>query len=55
MLEKIARVLRNNDEPFGGIQLVLSGDFLQLPVVKSSKLCFEAKVKKMRRFYCIFN
>ncbi len=43
MLEKIARVLRNNDEPFGGIQLVFSGDFLQLPVVKSSKLCFEAK------------
>lgn len=27
---------------FGGIQLVLSGDFLQLPVVGISKFCFES-------------
>lgn len=32
-LEEVARVLRRNDKPFGGIQLVLSGDFLQLPPV----------------------
>ncbi|PSS37108.1 hypothetical protein PHLCEN_2v981 [Hermanssonia centrifuga] len=32
-LEYIARALRGNDKPFGGIQLVLSGDFCQLPPV----------------------
>jgi ATP-dependent DNA helicase PIF1 len=33
-LDFIARNLRNNEEPFGGIKLLLSGDFLQLPPVK---------------------
>lgn len=32
-LEHIARVVRNCRQPFGGIQLVLSGDFFQLPPV----------------------
>lgn len=33
MQEQIARKIRGNDLPFGGIQLVLSGDFCQLPPV----------------------
>lgn len=32
-LEEIARIVRRNDLPFGGIQLILSGDFCQLPFV----------------------
>lgn len=32
-LEYIARILRKNDSPFGGIQLVICGDFCQLPPV----------------------
>lgn len=32
-LEAIAREVRGNAAPFGGIQLVLSGDFHQLPPV----------------------
>jgi ATP-dependent DNA helicase PIF1 len=32
-LEYIARYVRERNEPFGGIQLVLSGDFFQLPPV----------------------
>jgi len=32
-LEGVARVIRGNDKPFGGIQLILTGDFLQLPPV----------------------
>jgi ATP-dependent DNA helicase PIF1 len=32
-LEEIARLLRNNGRPFGGIQLVITGDFFQLPPV----------------------
>lgn len=33
-LDEIARFLRNSDEPFGGIKLILVGDFLQLPPVQ---------------------
>jgi len=43
-LEGLARKICRNDEPFGGIQLVLTGDFCQLPPVgKSPRYCFEAK------------
>jgi ATP-dependent DNA helicase PIF1 len=42
-LEYIARKIRRKHLPFGGLQLILTGDFFQLPPVKSSKLCFEAK------------
>lgn len=42
-LEQIAREIRGNSYPFGGIQLVLSGDFCQLPCVGTQKFCFEAK------------
>jgi Chloriridovirus helicase len=34
-LENIARIVRGNSLPFGGIQLIISADLLQLPVVKS--------------------
>ena len=42
-LEEVARAVRGREEPFGGIQLILSGDFLQLPCVKTTKFCFQAK------------
>ena len=45
-LEAIARIVRNNGRPFGGIQLVITGDFFQLPPVpdygKISKFSFDA-------------
>jgi len=33
MVDEICRVVRENDEPFGGIQLIMSGDFFQLPPI----------------------
>ncbi len=33
MVEWMCRVVRENDEPFGGLQVVLSGDLYQLPPV----------------------
>lgn len=41
-LETLARKIRKCDRPFGGIQVILSGDFLQIPPVKSNEFCFEA-------------
>ncbi len=36
MVDEIARTVRERDEPFGGIQVVLCGDFFQLPPVSRS-------------------
>ena len=41
-LENIARRIRHNEKPFGGIQLILAGDFLQLPCINSDDFCFES-------------
>lgn len=30
MIDEVCRVVREKDEPFGGIQLIMSGDFFQL-------------------------
>ena len=41
-LEKLAKKIRKNEKKFGGIQIILSGDFLQLPPIKSINFCFES-------------
>lgn len=51
-LDMIARAVRGVDRPFGGIQLVITGDFFQLPPViqgpddGNPRFCFEAKAWK---------
>jgi ATP-dependent DNA helicase PIF1 len=51
LLDKIGRAVRGADHlPFGGIQLIFTGDFFQLPPVgdkedpESSKFCFESEL-----------
>jgi len=47
-MDAVARAVRKNDRPFGGIQLILSGDFFQLPPVNKGEtedqtvFCFQA-------------
>ena len=45
-MEAIARYIRKSDKPFGGIQLILCGDFLQLPPVvkpgQKRQFCFQS-------------
>jgi ATP-dependent DNA helicase PIF1 len=45
-LDEIAKKLRKNEQPFGGIQLILSGDFLQLPSVNSTSFLFNSTIWK---------
>ena len=48
-LDAIGKAVRKNSRPFGGIQLIFSGDFYQLPPVgdkddpDTSKFCFESE------------
>jgi len=45
-LEAVARQIKNNGRPFGGIQLIITGDYFQLPPVpdknRIAKFAFEA-------------
>ena len=49
VLNAIGKAVRNNPKPFGGIQLVFSGDFFQLPPVgdylepDTQQFCFESE------------
>ena len=38
MVDEICRRIRHNDEPFGGIQVIMSGDFYQLPPVTGKQV-----------------
>ena len=49
VLEELARIARVSSKPFGGLQVVLTGDFFQLPPIgdmnepDTSAFCFESK------------
>lgn len=46
-LERIACILRKNNKPFGGIQLIVTGDFFQLPpVVRGGQVKFAFEAQK---------
>jgi hypothetical protein len=43
LLHNTAQKLRLNNKPFGGIRLIVCGDFLQLGPVEKGLLCFESQ------------
>ena len=47
LLDIIGRAVRRNNAPFGGIQLIFSGDFYQLPPISDNndppEFCFESE------------
>jgi ATP-dependent DNA helicase PIF1 len=55
IIEELGRIIRKNKNPFGGIQVIFSGDFYQLPPVGSimeietSQFCFESE-----KWYTVF-
>lgn len=46
MLEEVTRTLRHKNEPFGGLQVIVVGDFFQLPPIANrgerAQFCFES-------------
>lgn len=42
VLDYVCRIVRNRNAPFGGIQVLLCGDFYQLAPVKASRYAFES-------------
>lgn len=49
LLDEVFRAVRNNDKPFGGLQMILFGDFLQLPPVEKNNefnFCFSSNAWK---------
>ena len=43
-LEHVARSVKNNDKPFGGIQLIMCGDFFQLPPVSKVRTTDQSEI-----------
>lgn len=52
LIEKIAREMKRNNFVFGGIQLIISGDFLQLPPV-TGKYIFTSEIWDLLEFHTI--
>jgi len=49
VINELLMRIKNNDKPFGGIQLILVGDFYQLPPV-SGDYCFMSKIWELLNF-----
>ncbi len=55
MVDELLRAFKGNDKPFGGIQVVLCGDFFQLPPIsrkgeQASRFIYHSKVWRTAKF-----
>lgn len=50
LLEYCLRVARNNPKPFGGVKIILIGDFMQLPPVNDYGFLFQSDAYKTGNF-----
>ena len=55
LIDEICRHMKNNDTPFGGMQIILCGDFFQLPPVARAgeplaQFAYEAEIWKEANF-----
>lgn len=46
MVDMVCRLIRQNDEPFGGLQVIFVGDFFQLPPINKKSNREESKKEK---------
>lgn len=54
-IDSVLRISRDNEEPFGGIQILLFGDFFQLPPVdKENGFCFNSNCWKELNLKTVF-
>ena len=55
-IDTVLKMVRDNDEPFGGIQVLLFGDFFQLPPVEKDEkgFCFSSNCWKELNIKTIF-
>jgi ATP-dependent DNA helicase PIF1 len=51
-LDRVCRAARPRDRPFGGMQVVVIGDFYQFPSVKPFFTCFDCGVELKTRALC---
>lgn len=42
-IDQLFRIIRSNNRPFGGVQIIATGDFLQIAPVKADKYCFQTE------------
>lgn len=49
-IEKLARILRRDERPFGGLRVIMSGDFFQLPPVNGEMLFMSPLWEKVINF-----
>jgi ATP-dependent DNA helicase PIF1 len=51
-LDAMARALRKQDVPFGGIQVIVCGDFLQLPPIQDQQTQSQAPTQEEKNTFC---
>ena len=52
-LDQVFKIIRKNEKPFGGIQVIFTGDMLQLPPI-DGEFCFKSKIWKSLNLQIVY-